>query len=93
MYKVEIKKEVLDFLRMQSHLMIDHQTGIEFIFMPIWFRSTDEEGVYEAYNLNQDNLPEDLKEFIQSQRDRFQQIEDIHQFPLTEKDCYDNGDT
>ena len=61
---IKITKEQLEFL--ETGTMIYGPNGLKYYHMPIWFKETPEEGIYETYSF--DKLPEEFKEGIENIR-------------------------
>lgn len=64
--KLKYPKEVVDFLRGASTI-ITTKEGNEYMFLPFWFKTTDDPEVLESTSLD-GNLPDDLVKAINDKR-------------------------
>lgn len=64
--KVELSKSQIELLEMGTK--IKGQGGTVYYFLPYWYKSTNQQGVYEE--INWDELPEGIKKYIENQRNK-----------------------
>lgn len=64
--KIQLNQDQLELLKMGTAIHINGGSR-KYYYLPFWFVTTEEEGIYEI--LTFENLPKELTDFIQKERE------------------------
>lgn len=81
---IKLSEDSIRLLKDNGSAVVNHNTGKLYMFLPFWFTETEEDGVYEMFNLG--SLPKELKDLIDLSRCPNKETVEQNNYPLTEKE-------